>query len=244
MRTAVNHAALANLYNPAGGCFDGGCLVTMADGSRKPAREVRVGDLVRPAVGGEAGEVFVVLRTRVPATAEAVRLRGGLAITAWHPVRRDEPGAAWIFPRDAGFADVSAAGTAATVGLGLVFSFGVRGTRGEAPAEVHGLRVDGVLVASLGHGVQGDAVLTHAFYGSRLVLDAIAQMQAAAAAQGQQEPVVGENGWAFTYDSAKVPTGLSQISSVVAEKGSAAVFEAGSGRRQVVQAAPALVVVA
>ena len=189
MRAAVNHAALANLYNPAGGCFDGGCLVTMADGSRKPAREVRVGDLVRPAVGGEAAEVFVVLRTLLPETAEAVQLRGGLIITAWHPVRRDEPGAAWIFPRDAD-SDIFAKGTAATVGLGgsaphvigsdvdpeHVFSFGVRGTSGEAPSEVHGLRVNGMLVASLGHGCKDNSVLNHSFWGTDKVLKAINAM--------------------------------------------------------------------
>jgi len=199
-------AAIASLYDPAGGCFHGDCIVTLADGSEKRARDIVCGDRVR-AIGGAEGEVFEVMRTRVPPTAEAVCFKGGLKITAWHPVRLNAPGAAWAFPSAAAFADVEAAGTAATCGLDLVFSFGVCGVNGEAPSAVHGVVVNGALVATLGHEVQGDPVLTHGFYGTRAVLDAVAAMRA------EGGDVVNERGWRFSYDKSGVPLGIMKVES-------------------------------
>ena len=137
---------------------------------------------------------------------------GGLSIVLWHCPASciDKPPFRCLgrFPgaSAAPFGDVTLAGTTATCGLDLVYSFGVRGVRGEAPCEVHGMVVNGLLVATLGHEVQGDRVLSHAFYGSRKVLDAVARMHA-------QDPqaIVNEGGWSFIYDADGAPVALEQV---------------------------------
>jgi cobalamin biosynthesis protein CbiG len=97
------------------------------------------------------------------------------------------------------------------VGLDVVYSFAVRGVHGEAPSAVHGMEVNGTPVATLGHEVEGDEVLSHSFYGTKKVLDAISAMNAAAAAAGVPEPIIGDGQWAWEYDDQRVPVGISRI---------------------------------
>ena len=202
----VSAAAISSLYDPSGGCFDGDCIVSMADGSTKPAKLVARGDVVR-ALGGAAARVVEIVRTRVSKIAEAVSFNSGLKITGWHPVNIE---GRWVFPNRAPPSAIASAGTTAMVGLNVVYSFAVRGLAGEAPSAVHGMEVNGMLVATLGHEVEGDDVLSHSLYGTKKVLDAIGAMRAAAAAAGLPEPIVGDGEWAWAYDDTRTPVGIAR----------------------------------
>jgi len=191
------------LLDPQGGCIDGECTAETADGSLVKVCDIKVGDWMRPAVGEAAVRVTHVVRTRPYPTTPAVRFDGGLTLTAFHPVKME---GSWAFPQtlDAG---IASKGTAATVGLGHMYSFGVKASF-KTRSECFGLLVNGLAVATLGHEVQHDAVLKHGFWGSALVLQRIDAMNAWATRYGvlPKDNVVNLNGWSWTCDAR---TGLS-----------------------------------
>lgn len=191
------------LLDPQGGCIDGECTAEAADGSIVKVRDIKVGDWMRPAVGEAAVCVTHVVRTRPAPTTPAVRFHCGLTLTAFHPVKVADT---WAFPQTVE-ADIACKGTAATVGLGHMYSFGVKASF-KARSECFGLLINGIAVATLGHEVQHDAVLKHGFWGTALVLQRIEAMNAWAARSGvsPQDNVVNLNGWCWTCDAR---TGLS-----------------------------------
>ena len=205
MRAVVNHAALANLYNPSGGCFDGGCLVTMADGRKKPAMEIVRGDNV-VSFSGEVAEVYEIVTTKISPTAEGIIFKDGLKITGWHPVYIDGK---WTFPNKAPWKMVATGGTTAMCGLDIVYSFAVRAI-GDSKSKLHGMVVDGIPVATLGHDVTDDEVLSHSFYGTQKVIDAISNMRKIAAAEGDFNPIVGNGVWEWAYDEKGIPVGIAK----------------------------------
>ena len=225
-------ASGASLFDPSGGCIDGECSAIAADDSLVLIKNIKVGDWMRPAVGEAPVQVTHVVRTRPSPTTPAVRFQGGLVLTAFHPLKplprpaavaavaaapdncaAPAPVAAaaaapstWAFPQDMQ-EGVVCKGTAATVGLGHMYSFGVKAPFKQA-SECFGLVVNGYGVATLGHEVQDNAVLRHAFWGSAIVLQRITAMNAWAARHNlsAKDNVVNVNGWAWTCDAR---TGLS-----------------------------------
>jgi hypothetical protein len=195
----VSAAAISGLYNPSGGCFDGNCLVTMADGTTKPAMDIVRGDMIL-SFSGVAAEVYEIVRTLVSSTAQAVVFKSGLRITAWHPIFMNGH---WIFPDNAPEHKKQMSGTTAMCGLSLVYSFAVRGQN-----NAHGMQVDDVFVATLGHGVSNDPVLSHPFYGTNKVLDAISNMYNTAFEKYQPEPIIGSGIWYWSYDENGAPNGI------------------------------------
>jgi uncharacterized Zn-binding protein involved in type VI secretion len=142
---AVNMAAF---YNSGGGCFDGRCLVLMADGTKRPAAEIQKGDTLAGADGGKASEVLCAVRTlsqhgHLP----LATLGSNLRITPHHPVFI---GGVWQFPVD--LAEVGQQPCES------VHTFLLK----EGGSEVV---VEGVPCASLGHGLQEGAAC-HPYYGS------------------------------------------------------------------------------
>jgi len=221
-------ASSSTLFDPHGGCIDGECSAVAADDSIVLIKNIQVGDWMRPAVGEAPVQVTHVVRTRPSPTTPAVRFQGGLVLTAFHPILPpprpcNDPGAAnaaaaaaaaaaapnaaaWAFPQDVQ-EGIVCKGTAATVGLGHMYSFGVKAPFKQA-SECFGLVVNGTGVATLGHEVQDNAVLRHAFWGSAIVLQRISAMNAWAARHNlsAKDNVVNVNGWAWTCDAR---TGLS-----------------------------------
>jgi hypothetical protein len=198
-------AAILNLYNPAGGCFDGASLVKMADGSMKPAKSIQRGDRVC-SFSGEPAEVFEVVKTKIDPTAQGVVFKSGLKITGWHPVFID---GRWTFPSKAPSTMIETGGTTAVCGLSIVYSFAVRAII-SGTARIHGMVVDGIPVATLGHGVTGDEVLSHTFYGTHRVIDAIRNMRENSAKDGLDDPIVGDGPWCWVYDEKGSPVGIAK----------------------------------
>ena len=208
-RAPVSAAAISSMYNPSGGCFDGGCLVTMADGTEKPAMFIVRGDKIR-SFSGEEAEVYEIVKTKISPTAEGIIFKGvfkdGLKITGWHPVFIDGK---WTFPNRAPWKMVATGGTTAMCGLDIVYSFAVRAI-GDSKSKLHGMVVDGIPVATLGHDVTDDEVLSHSFYGTQKVIDAIRNMREIAAAEGDFDPIVGKGVWFWAYDEKGVPVGIAK----------------------------------
>lgn len=208
-RAPASAAAMSSMYDPSGGCFDGDCLVTMADSSKKPAKFIVRGDKVR-SFSGEEAEVYEIVKTKINPTAEGIIFKGdfkdGLKITGWHPVFIDGK---WTFPNAAPWKMVATGGTTAMCGLNIVFSFAVRAI-GDSKSKLHGMVVDGITVATLGHGVEGDDVLSHSFYGTQKVIDAIRNMREIAAKEGDNNPIVGNGVWFWAYDEKGIPIGIAK----------------------------------
>jgi hypothetical protein len=182
-------APLAALYNAAGGCVHGKGRVALRGGGETLVEALRVGDVVALAhPPGAVGAVTHIVRCALEPATHVVALKGGLLLTAWHPVRL--PGGEWVFPARAPREAVAAAGTAAMFGLTHVFSIAV------ARADGYGFVVDGTPAITLGHGVEGHDVLTHAYYGTERV---IRDVEAVVGAAGGE---VGLDEYEWTVDKA------------------------------------------
>lgn len=146
------------------GCFHGLSSVTMRNGNTKQASAVRAGDelssgTVRCVVKSIVRSNHMML-IRLPASSED---SDSLLITPYHPVQwagrwrfpRDVPGAEWIdVPCDA------------------VYSFLVDSAC-VARKFASSALVNGVPTAMLAHGVTGDACLSHPFFGTSAIVDAL-----------------------------------------------------------------------
>lgn len=96
-----------------------------------------------------------VVRTACVANeAKLVEFPDGLLITSWHPIRI---GGTWCFPS-------SLAGTRLTVQpSSFVFNFLLESQ--------HIVVVNGIECICLGHGIKGDEVATHGYYGTEAVVN-------------------------------------------------------------------------
>ena len=204
--TGVGNSVAAALYNAAGGCMHGEGLISLPDGGVKRVRDVRVGDAVVAVAGGSAvGIVSHVLRTAIAPTTHCVALHSGLILTAWHPILLPD-GTTWVFPARAPQEHVRSAGTAAMYGLKHVYSLALRADAEHVPPATakttttnttspsttlsssmpspYGVIVDGTPAITLGHGVQGHPILSHAYYSSRRVLEDAEAVEAWCVAHG------------------------------------------------------------
>jgi len=160
---------MAVWHNRGGGCFVGTSMVRMADGGVKPAKDVRAGDRISVAASASASAsaaatatVRCVMKTNfVLGGVELVTLPGGLTITPWHPVRWEGK---WAFPTT-----VAGAILRRHTDVGEVFSFAVDAG--------HVAVIDGVEVICLAHGIKGDSVASHPYFGTQAVLDDLAAMR-------------------------------------------------------------------
>jgi len=215
----MNSNALANMYNPHGGCVDGRCIVSMADGTFKHLENVEIGDFIFGGVDGrtvvEVYEKVITkpkLGTDLAYFSNSGFVAGGLSssftiTTAWHPVRHTnlKYGDQWQFPCKSSIPKILApSGSINDHGFENVVSIAVRGVNGESKDEVYGFLVNNSIVcATLAHGVKGDPVLEHAFWGTDLVIDAIKDMKTSAKKRGIMNPIVGTGpfSWKFSAPS-------------------------------------------
>ena len=179
----INMASFNSRDQP---CFHGDCRVAvLVDGGERVMRAVqrlRRGD--RLAAGG--GMVRCVVRTACPAgRASLVPIPAPahdpqaqvLLVTPWHPVLVQAPGAAaptWVFPAHVG--------APVDVPCDAVYSLlvEVEGSAGgleKDPRYASSVVVSGVPCLALAHGVAGDPVASHPFFGTRAVADALRRCQ-------------------------------------------------------------------
>jgi hypothetical protein len=150
---------MSMFYNVGGGCFDGECKVSMADGSLKPLNQVVQGDLVMTPTG--IAQVSCVVKTLgTGGKAELVELpgsAGALLATPWHPVC---VAGAWYFP--AQLANATLRNCPAVFNLVL---------EGKHPS----MLVSGVECSVLGHGLK-EPIVAHEFFGTNAIIEALSRL--------------------------------------------------------------------
>jgi len=140
---------MSNYYNAGGGCFDGNCLVKMADESHKRVKDIQKGDKIK-----SEGAVFTVVSVieilsnsnYVP----MVELEGGLLVTPKHPVKI---GGEWFKPKELGEVQVR--------NCSAVYNFVLN--------DGHSMEVNNIVCATLGHGLKGEKV-EHPYFGTSQII--------------------------------------------------------------------------
>lgn len=147
-------------HNAAGPCFTGECLVRMASGADKQVRDIVRGDKVMGLHG--SSEVECVVKTHsVDGKDDLVIFPNGLRVTPYHPVI-DATTNQWRFPID--LYPMQRA-----VACDAVYNFVLRSG--------HVMVIQGVPCVTLGHGIEGDAVVSHPYFGTLRVVDDLQAMR-------------------------------------------------------------------
>jgi len=142
---------MTQYINRAGGCIHGSCKVWLPDNKFVDVSKIRKG--TRTANGGI---VKCVVKTPCAPNQEWIQYNG-LRITEWHPVFT--PYGGWQFPRN-----IAAACKEVDNSSEFMYSFVM-----EEEYEQH-ISVEGIICASLGHGMTHTDVITHEFLGTDKVL--------------------------------------------------------------------------
>lgn len=138
-------------------CFHGNASVHLKDSAMKTASQVVPGDVL-----STGGVVACIVKTNTGDTCDLVRMPdSGLLLTPWHPVLYE---GRWIHPVDIGQIE--------RVPCEAVYSFLARNNEGSFTSTVV---VDGVIAATLAHGVVDTPKLSHPFFGTGAIVDALAQ---------------------------------------------------------------------
>ena len=147
--------------NARGGCFAMHCAVALPGGGSTTVGALRPGDVVATGLDG-SGSAGIACLVDFQGPIKVVTLpHGGPTLTPWHPVRpRGSP--TWQFP--ARLADPSCAVAMAPCVRSFVLEAGASN-----------VIVDGMPACTLGHGLEDDDVIRHAFYGTQRVLDDLAR---------------------------------------------------------------------
>ena len=147
--------------NSRGGCFAMHCAVALPGGASTTVGALRPGDVVATGLDGK-GSARIACLVDFQGPIKVVTLpNGGPTLTPWHPVRpRGSP--TWQFPA-----------RLAGPGCAVAMAPCVRSFVLEAGAS--NVLIDGMPACTLGHGLEDDDVIRHAFYGTRRVLDDLAR---------------------------------------------------------------------
>lgn len=148
--------SMASYNNASGPCFTGDCLVQMANGTKKPCSEIRMGDMVATTKG--PGKMRCVIKT--PCKKVNIVEYRGLQVTQWHPILVN---GVWSFP-------IYEGDTIEMVEVDI-YSFLLE------PGFQDMLIGNQIPCITLGHGIENDPVATHPFYGSEQVVEAMRQMK-------------------------------------------------------------------
>ena len=153
-------AVNASYNNSSGPCFLGSCLVSTPSGPVS-VDSIKVGDVVHTSTetGIKTGTAVVthVLKTLVETVTELMASDSGLVVTKYHPIRID---GVWKFPADV--PELTAEYYNMVNVGGAVYSF--------ALSNDHVMIINDVEAICLGHGIEGDVVATHPYFGTRAVI--------------------------------------------------------------------------
>lgn len=132
-------------------CFTGDCLIQTTLGLVS-ANALNVEDTIVDLLGNSF-PIKCILETKINNQIDMMVHPDGLVITGYHPVRIGDK---WCFPYDTELFEKQ------SVYVDSIYSIGLEGGIS--------LVVNGIEVAGLGHGVHNDAVLSHPYFGSDLVI--------------------------------------------------------------------------
>lgn len=193
IRSAVSMRTFNSSSAP---CFHGDCLVHMSDGSFKAVANVTSGDrvvcnthLLQPDNTPRFAEVECVVQTQIKTgLIDMIHFSGGLQVTPYHPISDTISGHShWRFPADIEH------GKLIETKCDAVYSFLLRKADvvgdgdGEAMADgaynrsdcegrAQSMVISGVPCITLAHGIVGDKVATHDFYGTEHIVDSLREV--------------------------------------------------------------------
>ncbi len=154
--------SMQSYHNARGPCFASFCRVTLADGQTIRVNRLRRGMRVQTPRGPRT--VVVVMKT--PVRAVPMVTIGRLLITPWHPVSHSGGSGSWVFP----CRDPAARKGPQVRYTGSIYSVLLQP---DADADAHAVRIEGVWVVTLGHGMTSAAdartagdVRVHKFFGN------------------------------------------------------------------------------
>ena len=137
--------------NSAGPCFDGSCLVSMKDGTKRMINQLIKGDIVKTP-NGEARIMCIVKTILENRKADFVIFNEGLMVTKWHPIRVENE---WKFP--------CKIKESKTVSCPAIYSF-VLDTQDE-----HVMIINDIECIALGHNIELP-VAKHDYWGTNKVI--------------------------------------------------------------------------
>jgi len=146
-------------YDQYGGCIDGDCLVTMADGTTKFVKDIQKTDEIMGPSGQPVRVCCVVKTLSNNNKPLLVQLKSGLRITPWHPVRIGEK---YYFPCTLDYEEYGKYDCPA------VYTFVLESE--------HLILINGVECLTLGHGFQED-VAKHPYFGSAAVMKDLQRLE-------------------------------------------------------------------
>lgn len=150
-RAPINMAAF---NNAGGGCFDANSKISMADGSKKLAKDLKKNDLILTLnKDGDYSltDVLCVVETKIVSKEREMCKIGELYITPWHPIKYNNK---WVFPKNIVNSELVQCESMITLVL----------------ETDHILIVDDIPCISLGHNYK-DSILNHSFYGTSRVIE-------------------------------------------------------------------------
>jgi hypothetical protein len=154
---APNQPVNMSVYNNSGSsCFDGNCVVTMADGQMKPVKCIIKGDMVL-SVGTNSKVVCITKSECQSGKTQLVKLEGGLLITPYHPVRFDNE---WRFPCHLGMSS--------QISCQYVYNFVLE--------TGHVMIINDIECVTLGHGFTDNSVIAHSYFGTQRVIEDLSSM--------------------------------------------------------------------
>eukprot|EP01129_Flabellula_baltica_P010632 TRINITY_DN450_c0_g3_i1.p1 TRINITY_DN450_c0_g3~~TRINITY_DN450_c0_g3_i1.p1 ORF type:complete len:751 (+),score=134.96 TRINITY_DN450_c0_g3_i1:233-2485(+) len=153
----TNISSMSAYYSNSVPCFDGSCVVKMADGSIKRVSELQKGDSVQTQNKKTAQLVCVVKTFCRDQKTELVSLEGGLLITPWHPIRVN---GTWKFPANIKQPTI--------MDCPAVYSFLLNNG--------HTMFINDTECCTLAHGMKGD-VIGHEYLGTSKITDDLKSMK-------------------------------------------------------------------
>jgi hypothetical protein len=152
----VTNFTMARFHNSGGGCFDGNCLVRLADETRLPIKWLQPRMRVWTPMGPRL--VRAVVKQVHPRSAESFKLVrvGQVWLTPWHPLKHD---GRWTFPDEIAEQRIRSRGDIYSVLL-----------EASSDTEAHAIEVGGETCVTLGHGLidksLSNDVRAHPFFGN------------------------------------------------------------------------------
>ncbi len=165
--TATYAAAPINMAaynNRDAGCFHENCVITMQDGSSKPCKDIQRGDII--STGDSIDGIF---RTNLANVDNMIPLihyednanRGNpVMLTPYHPIKINGK---WQFP-------VDLAKNAIETPCTSLYSFVLKNRSSS-------IVVNGIECIALAHGIEGDDVASHSFFGTENIVNALKSHQ-------------------------------------------------------------------
>ena len=150
-RAPINMAAF---NNAGGGCFDINSKISMADGSKKLAKDLKKDDLILTITKEgdySISDVLCVVETKIDSKEREMCKIDELYITPWHPIKYNNE---WVFPENIVKSKLVKCESMITLVL----------------KTDHILIVDDIPCISLGHNYK-DSILNHSFYGTSKVIE-------------------------------------------------------------------------